>query len=106
MISVWGKFYPAFNQLRPNESCRLSLPAEPRRKASWIGSTIPYSFYDAFNAGARKLYWDQINTALFSKGIDAWWEDATEPDLTASPPTLENPAPTSRRPPWAPPRAS
>ncbi len=53
------------------------------------GSIIPYTFYDAFNAGARKLYWQQINTALFSKGVDAWWEDATEPDLTASPPTLE-----------------
>jgi alpha-D-xyloside xylohydrolase len=24
-----------------------------------------------------------------ARAIDAWWEDATEPDLTASPPTLE-----------------
>ncbi|MGA2501006.1 MAG: TIM-barrel domain-containing protein, partial [Tepidisphaeraceae bacterium] len=53
----------------------------------WIG--FPYTFYDAFNPGARKLFWSQINTALFSKGIDAWWMDATEPDLTPSPPTLE-----------------
>ena len=30
-----------------------------------------------------------MNIGLFSKGIDAWWMDATEPDLTPSPPTLE-----------------
>ena len=55
--------------------------------SDWIG--YPYTFYDAFNPGARKLFWSQINTALFSKGIDAWWMDASEPDMTPSPPTLE-----------------
>jgi len=53
----------------------------------WINQ--PYTFYDAFNPGARKLFWAQIDTALFAKGIDAWWMDATEPDLMPSPPTLE-----------------
>lgn len=53
----------------------------------WIG--YPYTFYDAFNSGARTLFWDQINSRLFQKGIDAWWMDATEPDLMPSPPTLE-----------------
>jgi alpha-D-xyloside xylohydrolase len=52
----------------------------------WIHQ--PYTFYDAFNPGARKLFWSQLNTRLFSKGIDAWWMDATEPDLLPSPPTL------------------
>ena len=42
------------------------------------------------NAPARTLFWDQVNKALFKKGVDAWWMDATEPDLTQpSPPTLE-----------------
>jgi alpha-D-xyloside xylohydrolase len=48
-----------------------------------------YSFYDTFNAPARKLFWDQVNRALFRRGVDAWWMDATEPDLVQpSPPTL------------------
>jgi alpha-D-xyloside xylohydrolase len=38
-------------------------------------------FYDAFNPKARTLYWKQANEGLFSKGIDAWWCDATEPEL-------------------------
>jgi alpha-D-xyloside xylohydrolase len=37
------------------------------------------STYDAFNEEARKVYWEQANRGLFSKGIDAWWCDCTEP---------------------------
>ncbi len=37
------------------------------------------STYDAFNADARGLYWQQANDGLFSHGIDAWWCDCTEP---------------------------
>src|SRR5262249_43539021 len=49
-----------------------------------------YTFYDAFSPPARKMFWDQVNKALFSKGVDAWWMDATEPDIVQpSPPTLE-----------------
>jgi alpha-D-xyloside xylohydrolase len=35
--------------------------------------------YDAFNEGARQLYWEQAHAGLFSHGIDAWWCDCTEP---------------------------
>ena len=35
--------------------------------------------YDAFNADARALYWQQANDGLFAHGIDAWWCDCTEP---------------------------
>jgi alpha-D-xyloside xylohydrolase len=88
MISVWGKFYPGTTNF--DEMQKAGFLYQPNLKEGlqdWIN--YPYTFYDAFNPAARKLYWSQINTALFSKGIDAWWEDATEPDLTASPPTLE-----------------
>ena len=37
------------------------------------------STYNAFDEGARKLYWEQVNNGLFSKGFDAWWCDSTEP---------------------------
>ncbi|WP_238392698.1 TIM-barrel domain-containing protein [Paenibacillus antri] len=35
--------------------------------------------YDAFQEGARQLYWQQANAGLFSHGIDAWLCDCTEP---------------------------
>ena len=46
---------------------------------------FPYTFYDAFNPSARQLFWSQINDALFQKHVDAWWMDASEPDLLATP---------------------
>ena len=37
------------------------------------------STYDAFDPVARSVYWDQVNRGLFSRGVDAWWCDCTEP---------------------------
>jgi alpha-D-xyloside xylohydrolase len=87
MISVWGKFYPGtanFEALRSRGFLyELNLKEGLH---DWVG--YPYTFYDAFNPEARKLFWSQINQELFSKHVDAWWMDATEPDLTPTP-TLE-----------------
>ncbi|MGB7768198.1 MAG: TIM-barrel domain-containing protein [Verrucomicrobiia bacterium] len=88
MISVWGKFYTGTGNFDAMQKAGyLYQPNLKEGISDWIG--YPYTFYDAFNPSARKLFWSQINTALFSKGIDAWWLDASEPDLTPSPPTLE-----------------
>ena len=38
-----------------------------------------WNVYDAFNPEARKLYFEQANRGLFSKGIDGWWCDNNEP---------------------------
>jgi alpha-D-xyloside xylohydrolase len=87
MISVWGKFNPeTANGKEMQERGFLYKPNLDEHLLDWIG--YPYSFYDAFNADARKLFWSQIDTALFRKGVDAWWMDASEPDLLPSPPTL------------------
>jgi alpha-D-xyloside xylohydrolase len=88
MISVWGKFNP--NTANAKEMDAKGYLYQPNLKENikdWIRQ--PYTFYDAFNPDARKLFWSQINGHLFAKGIDAWWMDATEPDLLPSPPTLE-----------------
>lgn len=88
MISVWGKFNP--NTENAKEMLAhgyLYMPNLEEHIKDWIDQ--PYTFYDAFNPGARKLFWSQIDSHLFSKGIDAWWMDATEPDLLPSPPQLE-----------------
>lgn len=37
------------------------------------------SVYNAFDEGARDLYWKQAYEGLFKFGIDAWWCDSTEP---------------------------
>ncbi|MFZ0826156.1 MAG: TIM-barrel domain-containing protein [Verrucomicrobiia bacterium] len=88
MISVWGKFYTGTTNFDAmNKAGFLYQPNLQENLIDWIN--YPYTFYDAFNPAARKLFWDQIKPALFDKGIDAWWMDASEPDLTASPPTLE-----------------
>ncbi len=35
--------------------------------------------YNAFDEEAGKLYWKQAQEGLFSKGVDAWWCDSSEP---------------------------
>jgi alpha-D-xyloside xylohydrolase len=88
MISVWGKFNPnTENAKEMAAKGYLYLPNLEEHIKDWIDQ--PYTFYDAFNPGARRLFWSQIDAGLFSKGIDAWWMDATEPDLLPSPPTLD-----------------
>jgi alpha-D-xyloside xylohydrolase len=87
MISVWPKFYPTtenFKVMRANHF--LYEPNLGKEVMDWVGH--PDTFYDAFNPEARKLFWSQINTSLFSKGPDAWWMDASEPDMLPTP-TLE-----------------
>lgn len=37
------------------------------------------STYDAFDEGARQLYWDQIYIELFKGGFSSFWCDSTEP---------------------------
>ena len=43
----------------------------------WAG----FRYFDAYNPAANDLYWKYANKGLFSKGVDAWWMDSTEPDI-------------------------
>jgi alpha-D-xyloside xylohydrolase len=89
MISVWGKFYPTTTNYKEMDALHALYPTTAKAKTKdWLNRE--YSFYDTFNPAARTLFWDQVNRALFRRGVDAWWMDATEPDLVQpSPPTLE-----------------
>ncbi|HYT69056.1 MAG TPA: TIM-barrel domain-containing protein [Vicinamibacterales bacterium] len=89
MISVWGKFYPSTENAKALAAIGgLYDTTLKDGTRDWLN--YPYAFYDAFNPAARRLFWQQIDRALFSKGVDAWWMDATEPDLVQpSPPTLD-----------------
>ena len=90
MISVWGKFYPQTENAKALAAINgLYLPTLTAGTRDWLQRN--YAFYDVFNAPARAMFWAQVNKALFSKGVDAWWMDATEPDIVQpSPPTLES----------------
>jgi alpha-D-xyloside xylohydrolase len=87
MISVWGKYYPGtknFEAMRTQGFLFHLNLAEGLR--DWVGDGgYPYTFYDAFNPEAGKLFWSQMNTNIFSKHVDAWWLDAPEPDLLPTP---------------------
>lgn len=83
MISVWPKFYRGtehFNEMQ-EKGFLFQRNLEKERK-DWIGYVS--TFYDPFNPEAGKLFWNQINEHLNSKGIDAWWLDATEPDMQSN----------------------
>jgi alpha-D-xyloside xylohydrolase len=87
MISVWGKFYPGtknFEAMRTQGFLYGLNLAEGLR--DWVGDGgYPYTFYDAFNPEAGKLFWSQMEQSLFRKKVDAWWLDAPEPDVLPTP---------------------
>lgn len=85
MISVWPKFYcntDNYKALDANGWMYRQAVTDSIR--DWVGPGYIGSFYDAYSAGARKLFWHQIDKSLYSKfnkGIDAWWMDASEPNV-------------------------
>ncbi len=82
MISVWPKFYVGTEHYRQfAEHGWLYMRNVEKQERDWIGKGYVSTFYDPYSDGARKLFWTQIKDKLFSKGFDAWWLDATEPDI-------------------------
>jgi alpha-D-xyloside xylohydrolase len=85
MISVWPKFYKDTEHFREfDKNGWMYLKAVEDSIRDWIYPGYIGSFYDAYAPGARKLFWEQIREDLYSKGIDAWWLDATEPDILSN----------------------
>ena len=82
MISVWPKFYVGTeNYKKLNEQGWLYKRNIEKGQRDWVGAGYVSTFYDPYSPGAGKLFWESIDEKLFSKGIDAWWLDATEPDI-------------------------
>jgi alpha-D-xyloside xylohydrolase len=85
MISVWPKFYYTTEHYREFDSrgwmFRRAVQDSIR---DWIGSGYIGSFYDAYHPDARKLFWNQMKEHLYVKGFDAWWMDASEPDILSN----------------------
>jgi len=76
MVSIWPYFRPS------------SKEYDTMDKNGWfiaktqVGGFHPVgqALYDPTNPAARKYYWDNANTSLFQKGVDAWWLDTDEPE--------------------------
>jgi alpha-D-xyloside xylohydrolase len=82
MISVWPKFYEGIaNYNYFDRHGWLYKGNINNRQRDWIGKGYVSTFYDAFNPKAREAFWELINKQLYSKGVDAWWLDSTEPDI-------------------------
>jgi alpha-D-xyloside xylohydrolase len=85
MISVWPKFYCTTDHYKEFDAKGwMYRQAVKDSIKDWIAQGYVGSFYDAYSAGARKLFWKQMDEHLFSKGIDAWWMDASEPDIQSN----------------------
>jgi alpha-D-xyloside xylohydrolase len=72
IISIW----PA---LGPNTAIYADMLQHGflYKPVGWAG----FKYYDAFNPAANRLYWQYLKNGLYSKGLDGWWIDSTEPDV-------------------------
>ncbi|MBN1404864.1 MAG: DUF5110 domain-containing protein [Opitutales bacterium] len=87
LITVWAKFNKHTEQFKHMYDKGWIYKKQPDTDIpDWLG--YPYGFYDAFNEDAGRWFWDLANEKLFkngaSNGADAWWLDATEPDIVSN----------------------
>jgi alpha-D-xyloside xylohydrolase len=85
MISVWPKFYITTDHYKEfDKKGWMYRQAVKDSIRDWIGRGYIGSFYDPYSQGARDLFWEQIREHLYTKGFDAWWMDASEPDIESN----------------------
>ena len=66
MVSVWSKIDKNSDIGKQIEAANYYIPG-----TDWI---------DFFNPDAANAYWKNFSERLVPLGIDAWWQDATEPE--------------------------
>ena len=85
MISVWPKFYvntDNYKELDEKGWMYNQSPTDGIR--DWVGPGYKNGFYDAYDPEARKVFWRQMDEKLYTglgKKVDAWWMDASEPNV-------------------------
>jgi alpha-D-xyloside xylohydrolase len=72
MISIWAALGP--NTAVYSDMLKRGYLYKP---TGWAG----FKYYDAYNPAADNLYCEYLDKGLFSKGLDGWWIDSTEPDV-------------------------
>ena len=82
MISIWPKFYTTTEHFKQFDRNGWIYPLSVTDSLrDWVGPGYTYGFYDAYSADARRLFWKQIEECYYPLGIDAWWMDASEPNI-------------------------
>ena len=89
MISVWPKFYCNTDNYKELDSKGWMYIQSPTDDIhDWVGPGYKNGFYDAYDPNARKMFWRQMDENLYTKynhngvaGVDAWWMDASEPNV-------------------------
>lgn len=83
MISVWPKFYTGTGVFKSfwDKGWLYKKNVQDNQK-DWVGYVS--TFYDAFNPDARHAFWNLVDQRLFKLGVDAWWLDASEPDILSN----------------------
>ena len=82
MISCWPKFYPTTDNFKElNEKGYMYQQSLKDSLVDWIWPGYHYGFYDAYAPEARKIFWRQMYEKLGVLGMDAWWMDASEPNV-------------------------
>jgi alpha-D-xyloside xylohydrolase len=76
MISVWPFFTPPSANFDAMSSHSYFITGGRTQLSSYYPDS---RLFDAFNPDARKMFWQQLKTGLYDKGIEAWWLDSSEP---------------------------
>lgn len=85
MISVWPKFYINTDNFKTlNDKGFIYQQALKDSVRDWIADGYIGSFYDPYSLEARELFWKQMKDNIYKFGIDAWWMDASEPDILSN----------------------
>ena len=80
MISVWPKFYTGTEHFKElDDNGWIYRQAVVDSVEDWLG--YQQSFYDAYSPEAKALFWKQMKEHLYVLGVDAWWMDASEPNI-------------------------
>jgi len=80
MISCWPKYYFATDNYKElSDKGYIYQQSVKDSLYDWLG--YKYAFYDAYDEGARKIFWRQLYENLGTIGMDAWWMDASEPNV-------------------------
>ena len=85
MISVWPKFYVNTNNYKELNAKGWMYNQSPTDDIhDWVGPGYKNGFYDAYDPEARKMFWRQMDEKLYTglgRKVDAWWMDASEPNV-------------------------
>lgn len=80
MISCWPKYYLTVDNYKELlDKNKIYMQSVKDSLYDWLG--FKYAFYDAYDKEARKIFWRQLYEKLGAIGMDAWWMDASEPNV-------------------------